>query len=48
VEGAGAWQEALPIMSGFRGQPDELWLVEHMVLSHTSVTGIGTNPPGDG
>ena len=35
-------------MSGFRGTPDGLWLVEHMVLSPTSVTGIWDNPPGDG
>lgn len=35
-------------MSGFRGTPDGLWLVEHMVLENASVTGIWDNPPGDG
>jgi hypothetical protein len=35
-------------LSGFRGTPDGLWTVEHMVLSGTSVTGIWDNPPGDG
>ena len=35
-------------MSGFRGTPDGVWTVEHMVLSRTSVTGIWNNPPGDG
>ena len=35
-------------MSGFRGTPDGLWTVEHMVLSGASVTGIWDNPPGDG
>jgi hypothetical protein len=35
-------------MSGFRGTPDGLWRIEHMILTHTSVTGIWDNPPGDG
>jgi len=35
-------------MSGFWGTPDGLWLVEHMILRDTSVTGIWDNPPCDG